>query len=103
MAEASPPPGRRSLERLNGLRSSAGRIGSESRPCRRASILSWVLSKLEVSDAAAGPADVTEQRLQHPRRSDDLDADRVLRPADGVSNIRCPVTAGIIPDSEVEY
>ncbi len=39
-------------------------------------------------DAAAGAPDVAEQQLQHRGRSDDLAAECVLRPADGVDHRR---------------
>ena len=47
-------------------------------------------------DAAAGPPDVAEQQLQDGGGADDLHADRVLRPADGIGDVRCPVAAGVV-------
>ena len=38
--------------------------------------------------AAAGTPDVAEQQLQHRRRADDLCAEGVLRPADGIDDRR---------------
>ena len=46
-------------------------------------------------DAAAGPADVAEQQLQHARRADVLRADGVLGPADGVGEGGGAVAAGV--------
>src|SRR5205085_1707252 len=46
-------------------------------------------------DAAAGAADVAQQELDDGRGADVLDADRVLRPADGVTHGRGAVGAGV--------
>ena len=46
-------------------------------------------------DAAAGPADVAEQHLQHAGGADDLHAHRVLRPADRVDDGGGPFSIGV--------
>ena len=45
-------------------------------------------------DAAARPADVAEQQLQDRGGADDLHADRMLRPADGVADRGRAIRAG---------
>jgi hypothetical protein len=46
-------------------------------------------------DPAARPTDVPEQLLDDRGRADVLDADRVLRPADGVTERACLLAAGV--------
>ena len=49
-------------------------------------------------DAAAGPPDVAEQELDDRRGADQLDADRVLRPADRVDERAGPLAAGVVAE-----
>ena len=48
--------------------------------------------------AAAGAADVAEQQLQHRRGADDLRAEGVLRPADGVDDRRRLLHVAVFAD-----
>jgi len=48
----------------------------------------------EREDPSSGTADIAKQQLQNRRRSDDLHAHRMLRPADGVADSRGSVGAG---------
>ena len=49
-------------------------------------------------DAAARSPDVAEQQLQHRRRANDLRAERVLRPADGVDDRRRLLHVAVFAD-----
>ena len=53
-------------------------------------------------DAAASAANVSEKQLQHGRRTDDLSAECMLRPADRVNDGADFFHVAVLPDGRVE-